>query len=709
MDSDSAAPPTELNEVAGAKEEVERPQENVVASFEVIGHAMQPLTVEAVRAELASFACGALRRELNQGLHEELAGLREELSALGGSAALDPSQRSRCAAALPAPLDATIGAIGIQLGSTTYTEVAPVLAAAVAPSPRPRPEHIDPLLGILPAILLEPPTPTRSPDSPRHAGSPPSFPASPTRKAAHLPSFTCTEELQFLAEQSVSPSKRAGWPGSPRKGKDRRKEPMSPKEDAKKVVGILPASEPTIGAQALQHSGQTRTDGWLNIQEASSDGQRVHCEAQSAKGPELETLRRAGRARSCCCSCGLDVYTLVMSPAFGTLAGAAIFLNSALIGVQTEYASQHVGSAEPVIFEVCEWLFCVIFSLEIAFRICAYKMQFFCSAAKWWNFLDLSLVLLQLCDLGLRLLAAAAPTSAASAQGAGGGYSSMRLLRVLRLVRIVRLVRVLRLIGELRMMVVCILNSLKSLIWTVALLLLVIYVTAVYLTQMVLDHRILQHLRPGADESAPHNDLVAYFGSIFRSILTLYQAMSGGISWNDAVLPLMSEITPAMGLLFSLFVAFAILAIMNVVTAVFVESALQSAKRDTDVYIVHNVHDAFMEANIDMDTCVSFQEFLNLLETPQLRETLKTIDIDQVGAQELFHLLDTDFEGRVCVRDIVDTCIKSHGPAKAIDLITLMSEHRRQARCWSQQLQQMELNLQTCLSADGGAPANHGF
>merc|ERR1740121_3131461 len=95
-----------------------------------------------------------------------------------------------------------------------------------------------------------------------------------------------------------------------------------------------------------------------------------------------------------------------------------------------------------------------------------------------------------------------------------------------------------------------------------------------------------------------------------------------------------------------------------------------------------------------MDMCVTAQEFQGLLATPQLRETLRAIDIDESGAMELFHLIDIDLEGKVSVRDIMDTCIKSHGPAKAIDLIVLMSEHRRQANRWQAQMQHLANSLQ---------------
>jgi len=262
----------------------------------------------------------------------------------------------------------------------------------------------------------------------------------------------------------------------------------------------------------------------------------------------------------------------------------------------------------------------------------------------------------------------------------------------------VRLVRVLRLIGELRTMVVCILNSLRSLVWTVALLLLLMYVIAVYLTQVVSEYRREQFVSGGAGGRL-EEDLDLYFGSLLSSILTLYQAISGGLSWNVAVLPLMSALSPFLGFLFSFYVAFVLIAIMNVVTAVFVESALKSAQRDTDVYMVHSVHDAFVKANVDMEGSVTWQEFQHLMETSQMKETFKVIDIDREGASELFHLLDTESTGRVMVYDIVNACIKANGAAKSIDLITLMSEHRRLARRWSLPLDELESCFQKFLPA----------
>ena len=73
-----------------------------------------------------------------------------------------------------------------------------------------------------------------------------------------------------------------------------------------------------------------------------------------------------------------------------------------------------------------------------------------------------------------------------------------------------------------------------------------------------------------------------YFGSVPRAVLSLYQGMTGGVDWNDMSLPLERSLSPIFALVFALYIAFAVLAMMNVVTGVFVESALGSAREERD-------------------------------------------------------------------------------------------------------------------------------
>merc|ERR1712032_198337 len=68
------------------------------------------------------------------------------------------------------------------------------------------------------------------------------------------------------------------------------------------------------------------------------------------------------------------------------------------------------------------------------------------------------------------------------------------------------------------------------------------------------------------------------------SLMSLFQAMSGGISWGEYVEPL-SALHPFYTFLYLFYVVFAIFVLINVVTAVFVEQGMQSASQDKFVLI----------------------------------------------------------------------------------------------------------------------------
>merc|ERR1712039_173338 len=99
---------------------------------------------------------------------------------------------------------------------------------------------------------------------------------------------------------------------------------------------------------------------------------------------------------------------------------------------------------------------------------------------------------------------------------------------------------------------------------------------AVYLTETTLAQR----------NNAHFNLLDQYFGTLDRSILTIFQSISGGYDWSEPVEPLIQHVSPWMGVVYSLFVAFVLLALMNVITGVFVEQAVRQGKEDKDSYTV---------------------------------------------------------------------------------------------------------------------------
>eukprot|EP00747_Dinoflagellata_sp_TGD_P014847 gnl/TRDRNA2_/TRDRNA2_123781_c0_seq1.p1 gnl/TRDRNA2_/TRDRNA2_123781_c0~~gnl/TRDRNA2_/TRDRNA2_123781_c0_seq1.p1 ORF type:complete len:226 (+),score=36.95 gnl/TRDRNA2_/TRDRNA2_123781_c0_seq1:3-680(+) len=149
-----------------------------------------------------------------------------------------------------------------------------------------------------------------------------------------------------------------------------------------------------------------------------------------------------------------------------------------------------------------------------------------------------------------------------------------------------------------------------------------------------------------------------------------------------------------MGLLFTLYIAFAVLAMMNVVTAIFIESALASAKDDRDIDMVNQLRELFMLADTDDSGMISWDEFNTAVENPKLANYFKGLELDISEARGLFSLLDVENTGQINGEEFVYGCLRLRGMAKAIDLATLMYYNKRMSSRWRAHSSKVEAILE---------------
>merc|ERR1711879_809541 len=115
----------------------------------------------------------------------------------------------------------------------------------------------------------------------------------------------------------------------------------------------------------------------------------------------------------------------------------------------------------------------------------------------------------------------------------------------------------------------------------------------------------------------------------------------------------MEHISPIVGILFCLYISFAVLALLNVVTGVFVETAIKSAKRDEDMEMVDRLRQAFVETDVDGSGIITWDEFEDALDEPGMEKTFQALDLDLSEARSLFKLLDLDDNGTVAFDEFV--------------------------------------------------------
>lgn len=369
----------------------------------------------------------------------------------------------------------------------------------------------------------------------------------------------------------------------------------------------------------------------------------------------------------------------VNSAFYGVCVTALIVANAIAMGVESDYALKNYTAPRPVIFNRINGFFSLLFAGDIMMQLLANGRKF----CTMFNILDSTVVVLQLMEVALERQM----LESRSHPIPGPLLSGLRMCRFLRVLRIARVGHVFEFI-ELRMLVMTLGGSLRSLGWTIMLILLATYTFSLYLTDVVAYH---WWMHPDlAEEEFEIRDTC---GSFLGTMLTLYEAVSDGVEWKHIMDPLKNEVSSFLAIPFCLYISFMVFAFLNVITGVFLNAAVLTAEDDKKRVMGMNIKKMFEQADMDGSGEVSWEELSAQLHSKQMRMYLKAIDIKPEQAQQLFYLLDEDNSGEVSISEFVGGCLKLHGGVKAIDFAAFAEDQR----IWGQMMEAMIQELATAV------------
>ena len=346
---------------------------------------------------------------------------------------------------------------------------------------------------------------------------------------------------------------------------------------------------------------------------------------------------------------------IVDHPLFNVLGGFIIVINSVVMGVEVELLTGMAQSplALIIVNEACSQYFL----FELVLRVFAQRSVFFRGEGRGWNFFDTALVLLSVVDtLGQLFFRSSA-------------LKVMQAFKPLKMLRIARLFRAVRFFGQLYLLVSMIIDSLKQLLWATVLLMIVMYVFAVVLTGNCSEFLQSQSVQetdnqnlavasealrePSVGPSAPlrGDEIQAYYGHLHLTVYTLFQTLLGGVSWREVCNPLF-HVGVFSPMLFLAYVTFVMVAVLNIITGVFVDNAMTSAKMERNYLVekeleekesyVHQLKKFFSALDLDGDGDIEIQEVVAILDDPSLAAYLVVLGIEVHDAERLFRLFDAD-------------------------------------------------------------------
>eukprot|EP00929_Paragymnodinium_shiwhaense_P034647 TRINITY_DN1881_c0_g1_i5.p1 TRINITY_DN1881_c0_g1~~TRINITY_DN1881_c0_g1_i5.p1 ORF type:complete len:635 (+),score=80.83 TRINITY_DN1881_c0_g1_i5:65-1969(+) len=392
---------------------------------------------------------------------------------------------------------------------------------------------------------------------------------------------------------------------------------------------------------------------------------------------------------------------IVAHPAFEGYFAFLILVNACMTAVEVQLSLESVTAATPPLLVPLGHMLGFSFLFELVIRVAAQGRGFLRGPGYGWNLFDGVLVGSWTIEFGLEMVEAATGTSASARST---GLSNMRLFRILRITRMFRLLRIariLRFVRALNLLVMSIVTTLRSLVWASILMLLIIFTFAIFIGQSIADS-----IKDCQDVDCTMDpELKLYWGTLPRASLSLFQVITGGKDWDDLARPLM-ERSQLLLFILVVFITFSQFAVLNVVTGVFCQAAVESAQRDRELMVQSMLTNKqrFMDAIGEQFTNM-FKQFSNgagglTLESfeehvhvKSVREYFALLELDTSDAWMLFQLLDDDGSGSIDVEEFVDGCLKLKGTARSIDLARLSMEFKHSSQRFEEDLNKLRDTL----------------
>mmetsp|Transcript_92786 Transcript_92786/g.267904 ORF Transcript_92786/g.267904 Transcript_92786/m.267904 type:complete len:584 (-) Transcript_92786:59-1810(-) len=371
----------------------------------------------------------------------------------------------------------------------------------------------------------------------------------------------------------------------------------------------------------------------------------------------------------------------VSSSKFETFFGVAIVAHAVFLGVQTETATRPLSTSTVWALECVSIAFALLFAVELALKIQVHRLGFLVDREMWrWNLLDLVTVASSFFEI-IATMAIGPETQGSSIESSIEPIRILRIARITRLLRVIRIVRIIRFVRALRTMVYQLLSTAKPLFWAGVLLFIIMYVFAIVFVQVTLVHK-----STGGEMT---QKLEEYWSNLSSCMYSLLLAVTNGISWVELAVPL-SFMGPFPVVLFIAYIAMVQFAVLNILTGVFCQNAIDSAAQDQELIAqsmlankqmyVQNMQQLFKAFDADDSGSVTISEFMAHLDDESVRLYFESLDLDTSDVGTLFRLLDTADHRELELEEFISGCLRLKGNAKGMDMAKLSYMQRALAK-----------------------------
>lgn len=403
---------------------------------------------------------------------------------------------------------------------------------------------------------------------------------------------------------------------------------------------------------------------YLNVEKAKSS-----TALRSFKSMMVRRVTHHGKHRDM-------LHTIVLHPLFEVCSAIILVLHTICIAAYVEYKASHSDKVHPAL-KVLNQFLVFVFVIEVILKAYVERMHFLLGDERIWNCFDIILVLMVVVEV-------IADVAESRTEGGHSKHikSLLKIGEVVRFARVLRIFRMLRFSASLRVILSKIFNSMKTLFWVMILIFLLLFVVAICITQGAANY-----LNDDDYELSQFKlDVEDYYGSVFKSMVTLFKSVTGGTIWGPVV-DALNDLSWFYTWIFFAYIGFTIFAVLNLVTGVFVDAAMQSSCHERDLVSEQQVkqdmntaahlREIFFDMADSDDGYLDIDQFREYLQDEYVSSYMKALKLNTSDATQLFRLLDMDNSGEILVDEFVEGCMKLRGEAKGMDVHIMICENRR--------------------------------
>ncbi|CAE7251142.1 GRDP1 [Symbiodinium sp. CCMP2592] len=217
----------------------------------------------------------------------------------------------------------------------------------------------------------------------------------------------------------------------------------------------------------------------------------------------------------------------VGSTRFESLSATVIITNSIFTAIQVQWAAADPFTPPDDILFIIGSIYTLVFTIELMLRLLAGGLGVVCKEDWGWIALDVVVVGSSIFEFALEITIRLEAEDSSEANVS----TSMRLVRVLRVAKITRAIRIVRLVKfvrSLRTLLYCIGRTLRAMLWSGILLLLIIFLFALIFTDIT-----TEYLTDPARDDLVANYIKVRFGALDSSMHTLFACTTGGLTWIE--------------------------------------------------------------------------------------------------------------------------------------------------------------------------------